>query len=54
VSNGDIIVRMTISIGVSSMGSNYGMSFEGLVKSADEQLYKSKRTGKDKISIYAQ
>jgi diguanylate cyclase (GGDEF)-like protein len=54
VSSGDIIVRMTISIGVSSMGSNYGMSFEGLVKSADEQLYESKRTGKNKISIYAQ
>jgi diguanylate cyclase (GGDEF)-like protein len=54
VSSEDIIVGMTISIGVSSMGSNYGMSFDGLVKSADEQLYKSKRTGKNKISIYAQ
>jgi diguanylate cyclase (GGDEF)-like protein len=54
VSSEDIVVRMTISIGVSSMGSNYGMSFEGLVKSADEQLYKSKRTGKNKISIYSQ
>jgi diguanylate cyclase (GGDEF)-like protein len=54
VSHEDISVKMTISIGISSLGSNYGMSFEGLVKSADEQLYKSKRTGKDKISIYFQ
>jgi diguanylate cyclase (GGDEF)-like protein len=54
ISSDDISVKMTISMGISSLSSNYGMSFEGLVKSADEQLYKSKRTGKDKISIYFQ
>jgi diguanylate cyclase (GGDEF)-like protein len=50
----DKLVKMTISIGVSSLTTNFGMTYEGLVKSADEQLYKSKRTGKNKISIYAQ
>jgi diguanylate cyclase (GGDEF)-like protein len=50
----DKLVKMTISIGVSSLSTNFGMTYEGLVKSADEQLYKSKRTGKNKISIYAQ
>ncbi|AEP28953.1 sensor domain-containing diguanylate cyclase [Brumicola nitratireducens] len=54
VSNSEITVKMTISIGISSLSSNYGMTYEGLVKSADEQLYKSKRTGKNKISIYVQ
>jgi diguanylate cyclase (GGDEF)-like protein len=54
VSNSEVVVRMTISIGISSLNSNYGMTFEGLVKSADEQLYRSKRTGKNKISIYVQ
>jgi len=54
VSSADINVTMTISVGVSSLSNNYGMSFEGLVKSADEQLYKSKRTGKNKVSIYIQ
>ena len=54
ISSDDISVKLTISIGISSLSSNYGMSFEGLVKSADEQLYRSKRTGKDKISIYFQ
>lgn len=54
IANGKAIVKMTISIGVSSLQSNFGMTFEGLIKSADEQLYKSKRTGKDRISIYMQ
>jgi diguanylate cyclase (GGDEF)-like protein len=55
ISNDDeIIVKMTISIGISSLSSNFGMTFEGLLKSADEQLYKSKRTGKNKISMYVQ
>lgn len=54
VSYNEITVKMTISIGISSLKSNYGMTYEGLVKSADEQLYKSKRTGKNKISIYVQ
>jgi diguanylate cyclase (GGDEF)-like protein len=54
ISNDDVVVKMTISAGVSSLRTNFGMTYEGLVKSADEQLYKSKRTGKNKISIYAQ
>ncbi len=54
ISSDSIIVNMTVSIGVTSLHSNYSMSFEGAVKSADEQLYKSKRTGKNKISIYVQ
>jgi diguanylate cyclase (GGDEF)-like protein len=54
IRNDDVIIKMTISVGVSSLSSNFGMSFEGLIKSADEQLYKSKRTGKNKISIYIQ
>jgi diguanylate cyclase (GGDEF)-like protein len=53
-SNNDVVVKMTVSVGVSSLSTNFGMTYEGLVKSADEQLYKSKRTGKNKISIYAQ
>jgi diguanylate cyclase (GGDEF)-like protein len=54
ISSEDISVKMTISMGISSLSSNYGMNFEGLMKSADEQLYKSKRSGKNRISIYFQ
>ena len=54
ISSDNITVKMTISIGISSLSNNFGMTFEGLVKSSDEQLYKSKRTGKNKVSIYAQ
>jgi diguanylate cyclase (GGDEF)-like protein len=54
IASENIVVNMTVSIGVTSLNANYSMSFEGAVKSADEQLYKSKRTGKNKISIYVQ
>ena len=50
----DASVNMTVSVGVSSLKKNFNMSFQGIVNSADEQLYKSKRTGRNRISIYVQ
>lgn len=50
----DATINLTVSMGVSSLKKNYTMSFKEIIKSADEQLYKSKRSGRNKISIYLQ
>lgn len=44
-------VRITSSVGI-SIGPKDGSTFEMLYKRADESLYKSKNTGKNKYTIY--
>ncbi|WP_371195387.1 diguanylate cyclase [Glaciecola sp. SC05] len=44
-------VKMTVSAGILSVAADYGIDFESMIKLADDQLYLSKRTGRNKISI---
>jgi diguanylate cyclase (GGDEF)-like protein len=44
---GDMV---TVSIGVAGMSCSEDMSFEELIKKADEALYLSKRTGRNRVS----
>jgi diguanylate cyclase (GGDEF)-like protein len=46
--------KLTVSIGVSSLEKDFSMSLEEMVKDADEQLYISKRAGKNKVTICEQ
>jgi len=41
---------VTVSIGVAGMSCSEDMSFEELIKKADEALYLSKRTGRNRVS----
>lgn len=43
-------VRMSVSAGILSVSTDYAIDFESMIKLADEQLYLSKRTGRNKIS----
>lgn len=47
----NIDVKMTVSAGIFSAASDFSVDFESMIKLADEQLYLSKRTGRNKISI---
>lgn len=51
--NGEV-VSMTISAGIGSMSSDFSKDFEDLIQIADSQLYKSKRSGRNKISFEEQ
>ncbi|MFC3121240.1 sensor domain-containing diguanylate cyclase [Agaribacter flavus] len=44
-------VNITISAGICSILDDFSIDFDALIKYADEQLYLSKRTGRDKTSI---
>lgn len=44
-------VKMTVSAGILSVAADFGIDFESMIKLADEQLYLSKRSGRNKISI---
>ena len=50
----DASIKLTVSIGMSSLKKNYNMPFKDIIKSADEQLYKSKRCGRNRLSAYVQ
>jgi diguanylate cyclase (GGDEF)-like protein len=50
----DASIKLTVSIGMSSLKKNYNMPFQDIIKSADEQLYKSKRCGRNRLSAYVQ
>jgi diguanylate cyclase (GGDEF)-like protein len=41
---------VTVSIGVAGMSCSEDMSFEELIKKADEALYLSKRSGRNRVS----
>lgn len=49
IKNGNA-VKMTISAGVCSIAENYDIQYEELLQRADNQLYISKREGRNKIS----
>ncbi|MGQ8366597.1 sensor domain-containing diguanylate cyclase [Glaciecola sp. 1036] len=44
-------VRITVSSGICSIIDDFSLDFDTLIKLADEQLYLSKRTGRDKTSV---
>jgi diguanylate cyclase (GGDEF)-like protein len=44
--------KVTISIGIASADSADAISFDDVVKRADEALYRSKRAGRDRVSVY--
>ena len=48
--SGENKVRMTISAGICSLATDFSVSYEDVLKIADEQLYVSKRKGRNKIS----
>jgi diguanylate cyclase (GGDEF)-like protein len=55
IANNQIIEKedrasMTVSAGVISIKDDYTLDFESMIKLADDQLYLSKRTGRNKIS----
>lgn len=47
--NGDVI-KMTISAGICSLGNDFSIEYEDLLQLSDNQLYISKREGRNKIS----
>jgi diguanylate cyclase (GGDEF)-like protein len=50
-SDGHEPVRFTVSIGICSVLGNVSLNLQDIVKLADEELYKSKGAGRDRISI---
>ena len=44
-------INLTISIGVYSNEDEYDLSVQDLVEYADDGLYKSKRGGRDRITV---
>jgi diguanylate cyclase (GGDEF)-like protein len=44
--------KITVSIGVASADGTEPLSFEDVVKRADEALYNSKRAGRNRVSVY--
>ncbi|MFC4701704.1 diguanylate cyclase [Glaciecola siphonariae] len=47
----DVAVSFTVSVGICSVIGNVNMSMHDIVKLADEELYKCKRSGRDRISL---
>ncbi|MFT4653284.1 MAG: diguanylate cyclase (GGDEF)-like protein [Kangiellaceae bacterium] len=47
---GNNIVKMTISAGICSLENNFSIDYEDLLQLSDNQLYISKREGRNKIS----
>lgn len=48
--HGNNIIKMTISAGISSLGNDFSIEYEDLLQLSDNQLYISKREGRNKIS----
>lgn len=48
--NGKQIVKMTISAGICSLETDFSIDYEDLLQLSDDQLYISKREGRNKIS----
>jgi diguanylate cyclase (GGDEF)-like protein len=47
----DLSVSFTVSVGICSVLGNVNLSMQEIVKLADEELYKCKRSGRDQISV---
>ena len=48
-----VAIRVTCSIGVSTFPDTGGDTWEDLFKAADEALYVSKRSGRNRVTVYA-
>jgi diguanylate cyclase (GGDEF)-like protein len=48
--HGNNIIKMTISAGICSLGNDFSIEYEDLLQLSDNQLYISKREGRNKIS----
>ncbi|MBI4394994.1 MAG: diguanylate cyclase [Candidatus Omnitrophica bacterium] len=46
------ITSFTVSIGLASAKADHLLASRSLIRSADEALYKAKKTGKNKVSLY--
>nr|WP_136252650.1 GGDEF domain-containing protein [Ningiella ruwaisensis] len=44
------VIKITVSAGMFSVEKDFSIDFESMIKLADDQLYLSKRTGRNKIS----
>ncbi|MHB8876833.1 MAG: GGDEF domain-containing protein, partial [Myxococcaceae bacterium] len=47
-------VRITASLGVSGYPNRSVVTADGLLRTADDALYRAKREGRNKISLYQQ
>lgn len=47
----DTVLQITISIGVSGMAPGQSISFEGLLRQADNALYQAKQSGRNRVII---
>ena len=47
------LVQITISLGVSTYSNAYSLSFDSLLTQADRALYKSKRLGRNRVTVWA-
>lgn len=45
-------LKITVSVGVAEF--NDGITFENLIKNADDALYKAKETGRNKVVLYSE
>lgn len=44
-------LRVTASIGIASLSQEHGSSFDNLYKSADEAVYQSKKSGRNRVTL---
>ena len=47
-----IVINFTISLGVSEFDSKEDSNIDGVLNKADKALYKSKNSGRNRVSIY--
>ena len=48
------VVQITISLGLSTFNNIQELSFDSLLTQADRALYKSKRTGRNRVTVWAE